>query len=593
MLQFLTFGPMNQISGDPIRLRHVLLGWTCVLSLTGILPSNLLAQSTSGPNSTPEWHQAVAAFQALASEHENLTTFQVFGTSDVGRPLHLFTIGSPTSDLRILINNAIHPGEPCGVNASIAWATELLENPEQMPDNTCIAIVPMYNVGGGLRRNCCTRANQLGPEEYGFRGNARNLDLNRDFIKCDSRNALAFNEMFVRFDPDIFVDTHTSNGADYQPALTLITTQPDKLGGPLAAWLENDFAPQLYARMAKRGERMIPYVNSIESTPDGGIVDFLETPRYSTGYGALHHAIGFTTEAHMLKPFSQRVSATLEFLRVLLETAAEEGGHIRNLRQQQRAAFLSSALAPVAWEADTTAIDSLSFPGYTARYEWSNVTGSRRLRYDREAPYEKAIPYLHTFQPTRFAPIPEAFVVPQAWRHVVERLDANGVQYGRVPEDTTMVLEVTTILAHSASPRPYEGHHYRTVEKVQRSMEPVRLYKGDLIIPMNQSAARYLVETLSPEGVDAFMAWNFFDSALQQKEYFSAYVFEETAEAMLREDADLNAKFEEEKAQKGAAWSSRAQLDWLYKRSPHYEGTASRYPVFSIPKGQPVPFQRP
>ena len=114
--------------------------------------------------------------------------------------------------------------------------------------------------------------------------------------------------MFAQFLPDIFVDTHTSNGADYQATLTLITTQPDKLGGPLGAWLEAEFTPKLYDGMASRGEAMVPYVNSMQSTPDGGISDFLETPRYSTGYGALHHAIGFTTEAHMLKPFSTRVT---------------------------------------------------------------------------------------------------------------------------------------------------------------------------------------------------------------------------------------------------------------------------------------------
>lgn len=584
---------MKLFSGDPIRFRRAHMLSSCMLSLSGIFPSVAISQSATALNQTPEWHEAIAVYEALATAHEDRTTFEAFGISDVGRPLHLFTMGNPAADLRILVNNAIHPGEPCGVNACIAWATSLLENPEEFPDNTCIAIVPMYNVGGGLRRNCCTRANQNGPEEYGFRGNARNLDLNRDFIKCDSRNALAFNQMFAQFDPDLFVDTHTSNGADYQPALTLITTQPDKLGGPLGEWLEQEFTPRLYEGMEERGERMIPYVNSIEDTPDGGIVDFLETPRYSTGYGALHHAIGFTTEAHMLKPFSERVGATLDFLEVLLETASNSEQNIRELREQQHKAFLDSSRAPVAWEVDTSAVDSLSFPGYTARYEWSNITGSRRLKYDRDAPFEKSIPYLHTFQASRYAPIPGAYVVPQAWRHVIERLNANGVQSFALPRDTLMVLEVTMIEEHSAYPRPYEGHHYRSIEKVERTMEPVQLFQGDLIVPLKQPAARYLVETLSPEGTDAFIAWNFFDSALQQKEYFSSYVFEETAQSMLNADPALKTAFEAEKTQQGQDWSSRAQLDWLYKRSPHFEGTASRYPIFSIPKGQPIPFDRP
>ena len=90
--------------------------------------------------------------------------------------------------------------------------------------------IPQYNVGGASRRNCCTRANQDGPEGYGFRGNAANLDLNRDFIKMDSRNAEAFVALFRAMDPDVFVDTHTSNGADYPYTMTLITTQEDKAG---------------------------------------------------------------------------------------------------------------------------------------------------------------------------------------------------------------------------------------------------------------------------------------------------------------------------------------------------------------------------
>ncbi len=592
MLQFLTFDLMNLSFGDPIRRRCALLfslGLLCWL-----FPSlDLHSQSLSGSNTTPTWEEVIAAYTELAKAHPEQTNLQEFGASDVGRPLHLFTMGPETAPLRMLINNAIHPGEPCGVNASIAWATSLLTAPEGLPEGVHIGIVPMYNIGGGLRRNCCTRANQNGPDEYGFRGNARNLDLNRDFIKCDSRNALSFNKMFSDFSPDIFVDTHTSNGADYQATLTLITTQPDKLGGPLGAWLEDVFTPMLYSGMAERGETMVPYVNSIQSTPDGGITDFLETPRYSTGYGALHHAIGFTTEAHMLKPFPDRVQATQMFLEVLLEAGRSQSNTLREKKRAQHTAFLALDSASVAWELDTTAVDALDFPGYEARYEWSNVTGERRLKYDHSAPYNRKIDHYHTFTPSRAAPVPQAYVIPQAWRHVLERLRANQVEYHQVPNDTVMALEVTRIASHSALGRPYEGHHYRTIEAVKRSIEEVQLFAGDWIVPVDQAAARYLVETLSPEAVDAFMAWNFFDSTLQQKEYFSSYVFEDTAEEMLKSRPDLQQEFDrvqKEKKREGGAWSARQQLDWLYKRSDHFEQTPARYPIFSIPKNQSIPF---
>lgn len=592
MLQFLTFDLMNLLQDGPIRLRRVwplVLGLMCWLDLS----PHLRAQAPIESNTTPTWGEAIDAYAALAETYPEHAALNVFGTSDAGRPLHLFTLGPDTADLRILVNNAIHPGEPCGVNASLQWASALLENPEGLPQGVHIGIVPMYNIGGGLRRNCCTRANQDGPEEYGFRGNARNLDLNRDFIKCDSRNALSFNQMFSSFLPDIFVDTHTSNGADYQATLTLITTQPDKLGGPLGAWLEAEFTPLLYAGMAQRGEPMVPYVNSIEATPDGGISDFLETPRYSTGYGALHHAIGFTTEAHMLKPFADRVRNTRMFLEVLLEAAMSKAEALQERKRAQQEAFLALDNAPVAWELDTNAVDALDFPGYEARYEWSNVTGERRLKYDHDAPYMRSIDYLHTFKASQSAPVPNAFVVPQAWRHVIERLKANGVRYSTVPKDTLMLLEVARIDRHSALNRPYEGHHYRSIEAVSRSMEEVQLFAGDWVVPLDQAAARYLVETLSPEAVDAFMAWNFFDSTLQQKEYFSSYVFEETAEALLKSNPSLKSEFEAIRTSKGRGgdtWSARQQLDWLYKRSDHFEQTPARYPIFSIPKNQSIPF---
>jgi len=106
-------------------------------------------------------------------------------------------------------------------------------------DKVVIVAIPVYNVDGCLNRGSYSRANQDGPESYGFRGNARNYDLNRDFVKCDSRNARTFNQIFRTWNPDIFVDNHTSNGADYQYVMTLIATQHNKLEAPLGEFLQN------------------------------------------------------------------------------------------------------------------------------------------------------------------------------------------------------------------------------------------------------------------------------------------------------------------------------------------------------------------
>ena len=241
-------------------------------------------------NRTPTWEETLAVFEELAEASEEAHLIEV-GKSDVGRPIHAFVFSRSALEsndldglrtlrqsnrLGLLINNAIHPGEPCGVDASVAWIRSLLADNKvrrSVLDVMDIAVIPMYNVGGALNRNCCTRTNQDGPEEYGFRGNARNLDLNRDFIKMDSRNG-AFVDLFHAFSPEVFIDTHTTNGADYPYEMTLISTQPDKAGPIVGSFIRDTMEPALYASMKQRGIPTSPYVYSIGETPRRELLGF-------------------------------------------------------------------------------------------------------------------------------------------------------------------------------------------------------------------------------------------------------------------------------------------------------------------------------
>jgi len=149
----------------------------------------------------------------------------------------------------LLINNGIHPGEPEGIDASMMLARDLLKG-NKIPANVVICIIPLYNIDGSHNRTSTSRANQNGPLAYGFRGNSRNLDLNRDFIKTDSKNSASFQQIFNTWNPEVFVDTHTSNGSDYQYTMTLIPTQKDKLNQVLSTYLTGQMVPSLYKEMA-------------------------------------------------------------------------------------------------------------------------------------------------------------------------------------------------------------------------------------------------------------------------------------------------------------------------------------------------------
>ncbi len=551
-------------------------------------------------NATPTWSEAIAAFQILADDHDDATLIQV-GKSDVGRPIHAFVF-SPGADqvtsletlesfmassderMAMLVNNAIHPGEPCGVDASIGWMREVLSNrslKKAYLNKMDVIIIPMYNIGGALNRNCCSRTNQDGPEAYGFRGNSRNLDLNRDFIKMDSRNAEAFVQLFHAAKPDVFVDTHTTNGADYPYRMTLITTQVDKAGPVIGPFLTKVFEPKLYQRMEQLGEPLIPYVNLRNETPENGIVAFLETPRYSTGYTTLFSTLGFTAEAHMLKPFPERVEATRKLLQEVGLLSMELAREIKQIRADEQVRLSNAHDLPVRWTLDAADSTKLAFKGYTARREISAITKSTRLRYDHNVMWEDSITYQNSYETKCVTILPEFYCIPQAWHEVVDRLAWNGIEMTALTRDTVMQLQVDYIESFDSSSKPYEGHHVNTTDSITQVDEWVQLYAGDWIVSTEQKGIRFLAETLDPRAHDSYFTWNFFDSSLQQKEHYSGYVFEETAFDLLQNDPALSAKFEEEKSLFPERMNTpRAQLNWIYKHSPHYEGTVNRYPVF-------------
>ena len=567
-----------------------------LLSIIASTPQTdwLTPYEKSKGHETATYQECIAYYQKLDEAYDEVKLVP-YGLTDAGKPLHLVVVNldkdfDPVAIRQknkriLLVQNGIHPGEPEGIDASMMLVRDFMQKKTQRAalQNIVLLIIPVYNVGGALNRNTATRTNQNGPASYGFRGNARNLDLNRDYIKTDSRNARTFTQIFQEWQPDIFLDNHTSNGADYQHVMTLIATQKDKLNSYLSRYLTQNLLPSLQAAMTKQKFPMAPYVDSKGKTPDTGLIGFLDSPRYSSGYTTLFNTIGFITETHMLKPFDQRVKATYAFMEILLKTINQEASLLASARAQAKQDVLDQKNFFLNWVLDTTQVSQIPFRGYTAKYKASEVSGQSRLYYDRKAPYVKNIPYYNTFKPTTSVTKPRAYVVPQAWGEVITRLQLNNVQLQSLPHDTMLAAEIYYITDYKTGQRPYEGHYLHNSVTVRREKQEVRFFKGDYLVYLNQPANRYLVETLEPQGLDSFFNWGFFDSILQQKEYFSDYVFEDLAAALLQKYPQLRQEFEAwKKNNPEQAQSAQAQLDFIYRHSPHYEPSHLRYPIARI-----------
>ena len=542
---------------------------------------------------TGTYEEVITFYQELADAYPSISLEKI-GTTDSGEPLHLAIFSKDEKfnfeNLRkenavILINNGIHPGESDGIDATMMLFRDLAGDSISTPRNTVIATIPVYNVGGALNRNSTTRTNQNGPKEYGFRGNARNYDLNRDFIKADTRNTRSFYEIFHMVQPDVFIDNHVSNGADYQYTLTHLFTQHNKLGGELGEYLNERMMPAIEDSLKLKNWEMTPYVNVFNQVPEEGFNQFLDNPRYSTGYTTLFNTLGMMMETHMLKPYEDRVHGTYEFLNSVINFTDSQKEIIKDLRDRARRKYLTDRWYPTSFKPDMENPSTREFKGFEAERVTSEVTGGERLKYNRDKPFTKEIDYYDNYIAEDRIEIPRAYVIPQGWWNVTDLLELNQIKLEPLERDTVMLVETYRIEDYETSDRAYEGHYMHRNTQVSISLDSVKFRKGDFYVKTFQDGARYLLETLEPTAPDSFFNWNFFDPILQQKEGFSAYVFEDEAKKLLENDSELRQEFEEKKrSEPEFAKDSYAQLAWLHKRSDHYEKSHLRYPVFRVPR---------
>ncbi|MEO6348502.1 MAG: M14 family metallopeptidase [Aquaticitalea sp.] len=567
----------------------LLISGSCMAQKTTNSKDFITVFETSKGFETATYEQTIEYYRDLAKTYPQISMDSI-GETDSGKPLHLITL-NPDNDFDfetirknkriLLINNGIHPGEPDGIDATMMLFRDIVQGKIEMPTHTVLVTIPIYNIGGSLNRNSTTRTNQNGPEEYGFRGNARNYDLNRDFIKSDTKNARTFAQILHKVQPDVFIDNHVSNGADYQYVLTHLFTQHDKLGGNLGTYLHEEMMPTLEQKLADQHWDITPYVNVFNQVPEIGFSQFLDSPRYSTGYTTLWNTLGMMVETHMLKPYKQRVEGTYELMKSMLEIVEHDSEKIKILRANAFVTFQNSKTYTLDWEVDTTKSSTLHFKGFEGKMIPSEITGKDRLKYDRSKPFTEDVAYQNYFKPKLEVSVPKAYIIPQGWWTIIELLKLNQVEMIQFENDTTLTIESSKIESYDTRKEPFEGHYQHYNTKIATSAKELNFKKGDWYIPTKQPAFRYLMETLEPQALDSFFNWNFFDTILQQKEGFSPYVWEDMASDLLKNNAALKTEFEtKKKAEPEFATDWYAQLDWLHKRSPNYELAHLQYPVY-------------
>jgi hypothetical protein len=549
----------------------------------------------SGYLETPKYDETNAYCRKL-SDASPMIDFQVFGISPQGRALPLlifdrngFTTPAEVNQhgkIKVLIQACIHAGESEGKDAGLALFRDIaIANKDLNLDSITILFIPIFNVDGHEKFTAFSRINQNGPKEAGWRTTPVNLNLNRDYLKSDSPEMEAWLKLFNDWDPDFFIDCHTTDGADYQYPVTLdFHGFNNKL---LSDWLSGSYMPRLTELMEKVEFPVFNYVSfRVWHDPRSGLVEEIPGPRFSTGYVAARNRFSLLIETHMLKTYKTRVLATYHVLENTLRILATEKSNVRSILHDADQFTSSDKFrdSPCLLHCNPSMTDSVmtGFLGFNYTVEKSELTGGNWYKYSKD-PQKFNLPLFNRQVPSLQVQLPVAYIIPVEWQDIIHRLDVQGIRYVRLDNPKTIGVTTYRFTEPVWAREPYEGR--QLLESfTSDSVTGDRLFpKGSAVVPTSQPLARLIAFMFEPQTDESFLKWGFFNGIFEEKEYVETYVMEKMAREMINRDPGLKVEFERYKLEHSeTSTDSYSLLKWFYRKTPFYDPALGLYPVGKI-----------
>lgn len=560
-----------------------------------IPPDHYTKAELTGFRSRPSYDETVAFLLRLTATSPHLH-IDWFGTSGMGRRMPVVIVSrerafTPDDSWKrakpvVLVLNSIHGGECDGTDASLILLRNIaLGHFPEILDGVTLLVVPIYNVDGYEHFGKYNRPNQNGPAEgMGFRTNARGLDLNRDFLKVDAPETRALVSLANAWRPDLFVDDHVTDGADFVPTLTLAYGNEPVTAKPLADWLRK-VVPRALAGVEDAGYKTAPYVDFVDPLdPLKGIDPGVIQPRFSTGYFPLRSVPSILVETHSIKPYADRVRANEKFLTALLTLTASEAKPLAEVREKARQEARRAAVGSLQIldaETDRTRGEDIDLPGYAYTQVISPVSGKPVLRYDRSKPVTLRLPVYPHVKPKLQVPRPAAYVVPAGWPSIEERLKAHGIKFQKLEKPLTLKVGTYRASEPGFAKDTYQGRT-RVTARIKRGVETRDVPAGSLYVPLDTELAPVALALLEPEGPDSLLAWGELSSIFELKEYIDQRNLDPLAEEMLKKDAKLAAEWNEKLKDPAFAADARARWRFFFERTPYWDETVGLVPVYRL-----------
>jgi hypothetical protein len=548
---------------------------------------------------TARYSETIAYAEKLA-QASSLIEYQTFGKSGEGRDLplliasdgetHTSTAARRAGKAVILIQACIHAGEPDGKDAGLALLRDIAIT-RSLPgllNQVVLLFIPIYNTDGHERFSPYNRINQNGPAESGWRTTTSYQNLNRDYMKADTPETRSWLRLWHEWQPDLFIDCHVTDGADYQYNITYQYEHHEGVAPAVLAWEQEVIDGKVVPATEAAGNIVSWYLEFIDNRDLSlGIRDFNGSPRFSTGYTPLRNRPGVLIETHMLKDYRSRVIGTYDFLRFTLAEVSQNPDRLlrvgREADEQTVAMgtlYNASRRFPVDYElTDVPTPYHLKAVEYYA--EESDVSGDLRVVFGKKA-LDLTVPLYRTFRVRTAVVPPLYYVVPPQWHSVIDLLKAHGLHLKTLAQQAVLSVESYRFSNVKWPSGPFEGRQMPsfTAEPIQES----RTYPaGSAIVSLAQPLAKVAINLLEPQAPDSFVAWGFFNAIFEQKEYAEHYILEDLAREMMAQDSALRREFEQRLATDPEFASNPSErLQFFYRRSPYWDAQKDVYPVARV-----------
>ncbi len=512
--------------------------FTCVACATGTALAG--RPNSSGPRTraertgfleTSHYADVIAFLDSLHGRPE--LTFGSIGKTAEGREIPYVIASRPRvatpEEARSLnrpivyVQANIHAGEVEGKEALLTLLRDLTNSPRPNAlDSVVLIAVPIYNADGNEKFAAqeVNRGAQNGPESVGERANAQGFDLNRDYVKAEAPETRASLEMFTAWDPDVFVDLHTTDGSYHGYALTY--APPLNPAAPVGVFARDSIMPVLRERMQSRhGFATFDYGDFFsDDTLSRGWYTFDSRPRFGTNYFGLRGKVAILSEAFSHDPFDRRIASTYAFVSEILSLAGEKTVVLR----ARDALFRYNARVGTAARQIPIRAEMIAAPilvGVVA--EVMEKTADSTTRTQPGVPRGRRrsgkfitvqMPVYDRFKPTLFAAQPGAYLIPAADTQAVRVLRQHGITVEPLNVGFAGVTEHFTIDSTVVSTRPFQGHReMRLVGSWKRRAQTVPAEMD--VVQTSQPLGLLASYLLEPQSEDGLVSWNFFDKELR------------------------------------------------------------------------------